>query len=75
MYLLQAYRTSIYGRPGPVYFDIPGNFVMTQVNAKKVRYVPRCLPPPKVCASSEDVKKAVDLLSAAKKPLVIVGKG
>lgn len=48
---------------------------MTQVNAKKVRYVPRCLPPPKVCASSEDVKKAVDLLSAAKKPLVIVGKG
>ena len=66
---------SIYGRPGPVYFDIPGNFVMTQVNEKDVRYVPRCPPPPKVCASASDIKKTVDLLSSAKRPLVIVGKG
>lgn len=58
-----------------MYFDIPGNFVMSQVKAKDVRYVPRCPPPPKMCASTEEVRKAVDVLSSAKKPLVIVGKG
>ncbi|XP_052246724.1 2-hydroxyacyl-CoA lyase 1-like [Dreissena polymorpha] len=74
-YVEKAYRTSIYGRPGPVYIDIPGNFVLTQVPAKDVRYIPRCPPPPKTCASTEDVKRAVDVLSSAKKPLVIIGKG
>lgn len=37
--------------------------------------MPRCPPPPKMCASTEEVRKAVDVLSSAKKPLVIVGKG
>ena len=34
---LQAVRTSIYGRPGVCYIDIPGNFVQTKVNEEKVR--------------------------------------
>lgn len=48
---------------------------MTTVPEKDVRYVPRCPPPPKSCATSADIKKAIDLLSSAKSPLVIVGKG
>ena len=40
-----------------------------------LRYLPMCPPPPKVCASLEDIKKAVDILTVAEKPLVIVGKG
>ncbi|XP_053373644.1 2-hydroxyacyl-CoA lyase 1-like [Mercenaria mercenaria] len=74
-YVEKAYRSSIYGRPGPVYIDIPGSFVMTTVPEKDVRYVPRCPPPPKVCAATADIKRAIDLLSSAKSPLVIVGKG
>lgn len=48
---------------------------MTQVDEKNVRYVPRCPSPPKTCASADDVRKAVDVLKSAKRPLVIVGKG
>ncbi|XP_052814915.1 2-hydroxyacyl-CoA lyase 1-like [Mya arenaria] len=74
-YVEKAYRNSIYGRPGPVYIDIPGNMVMAQVPEKTVRYVPQCPPPPRMCAAGVDVKRAIDLLSTAKSPLVIVGKG
>ncbi|XP_052818030.1 2-hydroxyacyl-CoA lyase 1-like isoform X1 [Mya arenaria] len=74
-YVEKAYRNSIYGRPGPVYIDIPGNMVMAQVPEKTVRYVPQCPPPPRMCAAGADVKRAIDLLSTAKSPLVIVGKG
>ncbi|KAL4221918.1 2-hydroxyacyl-CoA lyase 1 [Mactra antiquata] len=74
-YIEKAVRTSIYGRPGPVYIDIPGNFVMTQVDEKNVRYFPKCPPPPKTSASNDDVRKAIELLRSAKRPLVIVGKG
>ena len=39
------------------------------------RYLPRCPAPPKTCSSPEDIKIAVDLITTAEKPLVIVGKG
>ena len=48
---------------------------MGTVSEKSVRYLQKCPPPPTICASSEDVKKAVSVLSSSKKPLVIVGKG
>jgi 2-hydroxyacyl-CoA lyase 1 len=54
---------------------MPGSFVMTTVPEKDVRYVPRCPPTPKSCATSTDIKKAIDLLASANSPLVIVGKG
>ncbi|WAQ94768.1 HACL1-like protein [Mya arenaria] len=66
-YVEKAYRNSIYGRPGPVYIDIPGNMVMAQVPEKTVRYVPQCPPPPRMCAAGADVKRAIDLLSTAKR--------
>ncbi|WAQ94838.1 HACL1-like protein [Mya arenaria] len=66
-YVEKAYRNSIYGRPGPVYIDIPGNMVMAQVPEKTVRYVPQCPPPPRMCAAGVDVKRAIDLLSTAKR--------
>ena len=49
---------------------------MMYVNSLYIlRYLPMCPSPPKVCASIEDIKKAVDILTVAEKPLVIVGKG
>ncbi|PAV91499.1 hypothetical protein WR25_14201 isoform B [Diploscapter pachys] len=71
----KAVRTALYGRPGAVYIDIPGNLVLsTEDEAKipklpKVSMIPVCIPPENI------MKTAIDTIKDAKKPLVIVGKG
>ncbi|KAL9966447.1 hypothetical protein ACROYT_G024524 [Oculina patagonica] len=71
----KAVRTSIYGRPGACYLDLPGNMIMGQVAACKARSI-RCSPaPPKCLADPASVDRAVKVLSQARKPLVIIGKG
>ncbi|KAJ7384131.1 2-hydroxyacyl-CoA lyase 1 [Desmophyllum pertusum] len=71
----KAVRTSIYGRPGATYLDLPGNMIIEQLAACKARSI-RCSPaPPKCLADPSAVDKAVKVLSEARKPLVIIGKG
>lgn len=38
-------------------------------------YPPRCPPPPLTLADPEAVRQAVDALTEAKRPLVVIGKG
>ncbi|NP_001086822.1 2-hydroxyacyl-CoA lyase 1 L homeolog [Xenopus laevis] len=71
----KAVRSSIYGRPGSCYVDIPGDFVNKMVNRSDVRYTECCLPPPTSLADPTTVNKAVSLLKNAQQPLIIVGKG
>uniref|UniRef100_A0A8C2XI18 2-hydroxyacyl-CoA lyase 1 n=1 Tax=Cyclopterus lumpus TaxID=8103 RepID=A0A8C2XI18_CYCLU len=54
-----AVRTSMYGRPGACYVDIAGDMVNAKVDRSKV----------------SSVIPALSALRAAKKPLVIIGKG
>lgn len=71
----KAVRTSIYGRPGASYLDLPGNMITEKVAACKARSV-RCSPaPPKCLADPSAVDRAVKVLNEARKPLVIIGKG
>ena len=72
-YIEQAVRYAISGRPGPVYVDIPGNLV-TAI-AEDVVFPAQCPPPPRTLAPPESVAAAVGVLSRAKRPLIIVGKG
>ncbi|NXV21990.1 HACL1 lyase, partial [Cepphus grylle] len=71
----KAVRTSIYGRPGSCYIDIPGDFVNLQVNKSSVKYVECCLPPPVSMAEHSAVSEAVSIIAHSKQPLLIVGKG
>lgn len=71
----KAVRSSIYGRPGACYVDIPADFVSLHVNAKSVKYTECCLPPPVSLAETSAVYTAVSLIRNAKKPLLIIGKG
>ncbi|KAM4657623.1 2-hydroxyacyl-CoA lyase 1 isoform 2-T2 [Amazona ochrocephala] len=71
----QAVRTSIYGRPGSCYIDIPGDFVTLQVNKSSVKYVECCLPPPISTAESSAVSRATSVIALSKQPLLIIGKG
>ncbi|XP_063778014.1 2-hydroxyacyl-CoA lyase 1 isoform X2 [Pseudophryne corroboree] len=71
----KAVRTSMYGRPGACYVDIPGDFVNKMVARGDVRYTDCCLPRPISLADPLEILKAVTVLKKAEKPLVIVGKG
>ncbi|XP_053323713.1 2-hydroxyacyl-CoA lyase 1 [Spea bombifrons] len=71
----KAVRTSMYGRPGACYVDIPGDFVNKLIEKSDVRYIESCLPPPVSLANPSEVHKAVSVLKNARQPLVIIGKG
>ncbi|XP_064463424.1 2-hydroxyacyl-CoA lyase 1-like isoform X2 [Ornithodoros turicata] len=75
MHVEKAVRTSLYGRPGATYLDLPGDMITGKVPAESVRDAPLCPDPPKVFADQRLVTEAVQLLKTAQKPLVIVGKG
>ncbi|KAK7109673.1 hypothetical protein V1264_013673 [Littorina saxatilis] len=71
----KAVRQCTYGRPGVSYIDMSGDMIVGKVAEKSVRYVQNCPPPPPMLSSPNSIKKAVDLLVSAKKPLIVVGKG
>ncbi|XP_066889922.1 2-hydroxyacyl-CoA lyase 1 isoform X1 [Kogia breviceps] len=71
----KAVRSSIYGRPGACYVDIPADFVNLQVNVNSIRYVECCMPPPVSMAESSAVCMAASIIRNAKQPLLIIGKG
>eukprot|EP00753_Platysulcus_tardus_P005335 PLAT13189.1.p1 GENE.PLAT13189.1~~PLAT13189.1.p1 ORF type:complete len:562 (-),score=288.48 PLAT13189.1:115-1776(-) len=74
-YVEKAVRMSIYGRPGPVYLDIPGNFVQAEVAESRIIALPRCPAPPRCLAEPSAVAAAIKQLAGAERPLIIIGKG
>lgn len=71
----KAVRSSIYGRPGACYIDIPADFVNLQVDVNSIKYMECCLPPPVSMAETSAVRMAASVLRNAKQPLLIIGKG
>jgi 2-hydroxyacyl-CoA lyase 1 len=74
-YVEQAVRTSIYGRPGATYLDLPNDIILGEVDEDQVAWKPRCLDAPAPQADSSAIEKALDTLKDAERPLVIIGKG
>ena len=75
--VVRAYRAAISGRPGGVYLDITTpclGAIMNMADAEKLFYKPVDLVPAMV-PSEESVKRAVELISSAKKPVFLIGKG
>ena len=71
----KAVRSSIYGRPGACYIDIPADFVTLQANVTSIKYKECCMPPPVSMAETSAVCAAASVLRDAKQPLLIIGKG
>jgi oxalyl-CoA decarboxylase len=73
----RAIRAAVSGRPGGVYLDLPAKLFPQAMDAaagqasliKVVDAAPRQIPAP------DAVKRALDVLKSAKKPLIILGKG
>ncbi|WP_427912688.1 oxalyl-CoA decarboxylase [Ramlibacter sp. MMS24-I3-19] len=75
--LARAIRSAVSGRPGGVYLDLPAKLFTQSLPAEAGRksLIKVVDPAPKQIPAPEAVKRAIDLLKGAKKPLVILGKG
>jgi oxalyl-CoA decarboxylase len=75
--IARAIRAAVSGRPGGVYLDLPAKLFGQVMNAdegqkslvKVIDAAPAQIPAPAA------VKRALDVLKSAKKPLIILGKG
>ncbi len=75
--LARAIRAAVSGRPGGVYLDLPGKLFSQVMDAaagakslvKVIDPAPAQIPAPAA------VKRALDVLKGAKRPLIILGKG
>ena len=73
----RAIRAAVSGRPGGVYLDLPAKLFSQVMNAdagqkslvKVIDAAPAQIPAP------DAVKRALDVLKSAKRPLIILGKG
>jgi oxalyl-CoA decarboxylase len=73
----RAIRAAVSGRPGGVYLDLPAKLFGQVMNAeagkkslvKVIDAAPAQLPAP------DAIKRALDVLKGAKRPLIIIGKG
>ncbi|MDE0814282.1 MAG: oxalyl-CoA decarboxylase [Alphaproteobacteria bacterium] len=74
-YVEQAVRFSIYGRPGPVYLDMPDDIIQQEVDEADVIPAATLPEPPRMMAMPESIEAALDALESAERPLVICGKG
>jgi oxalyl-CoA decarboxylase len=75
--IARAIRSAVSGRPGGVYLDLPAKLFGQVMNAdagakslvKVIDAAPAQIPAP------EAIKRALDVLKTAKRPLIILGKG
>jgi oxalyl-CoA decarboxylase len=73
----RAIRAAVSGRPGGVYLDIPAKLLgqVMSVTAGVKSLVKVIDPAPEQIPAPGAISRALDLLKAAKKPLIILGKG
>jgi tartronate-semialdehyde synthase len=69
----QAFHLMRSGRPGPVLIDLPVDVQVAEIEFDPDTYQP--LPVYKPAASRAQVEKAIDMLVAAERPLIIAGGG
>lgn len=73
----RAIRAAVSGRPGGVYLDLPAKLFGQVMNAEAGRksLVKVIDAAPAQIPSPDSIKRALEVLKSAKKPLIILGKG
>ena len=69
----KAFQLMRSGRPGPVLLDLPIDVQMTEIEFDIDTYEP--LPVHKPAATRPQIDKALDMLAAAERPLIVAGGG
>ena len=75
--IARAIRSAVSGRPGGVYLDLPAKLFGQAMDAAagKASLIKVVDPAPRQIPAPDAVKRALDLLKGAKKPLILLGKG
>ena len=75
--IARAIRSALSGRPGGVYLDLPAKLFAQTMDAAKGRasLIKVVDPAPRQLPAPDSVKRALDLLKGAKRPLILLGKG
>src|SRR5712675_3160717 len=75
--IARAIRAAVSGRPGGVYLDLPAKLFAQTMDAEagKKSLIKVVDPAPKQIPGPDAVKRAIDLLKGAKRPLILLGKG
>ncbi|HEY2105474.1 MAG TPA: oxalyl-CoA decarboxylase [Candidatus Binataceae bacterium] len=75
--IARAVRAAVSGRPGGVYLDLPADVLSATLDAETAkRSMVRVIDPvPRQIPAPESVKRALDVLAAAQRPLIVLGKG
>jgi oxalyl-CoA decarboxylase len=73
----RAIRAALSGRPGGVYLDLPAKLFAQTMDAEAGRksLIKVVDPSPRQIPAPDAVKRALDLLKSAKRPLILLGKG
>ncbi|MFY9840255.1 MAG: oxalyl-CoA decarboxylase [Xanthobacteraceae bacterium] len=73
----RAIRAAVSGRPGGVYVDLPAKLLSQVIDAQAgAKSLVKVIDPaPAQIPAQAAVKRALDLLKSAKRPLIILGKG
>ncbi len=75
--IARAIRAAVSGRPGGVYLDLPAKLFAQSIGAQagKDSLIKVIDPAPRQIPAPDAVKRALDLLKGAKRPLILLGKG
>jgi oxalyl-CoA decarboxylase len=75
--IARAIRAAVSGRPGGVYLDLPAKLFSQSMEAEAGRksLIKVVDPAPRQIPAQDAVKRALDLLKGAKRPLILLGKG
>ncbi len=75
--LARAIRAAVSGRPGGVYLDLPAKLFgqVMDAEAGKKSLVKVVDPAPAQIPAPDAIKRAIEVLKGAKRPLIILGKG
>ena len=73
----RAIRTAVSGRPGGVYLDLPARVLAEEIGAAAgaASLIHVTDPAPRQLPAREAIERALALLSGAKRPLIVLGKG
>src|SRR5512132_2141748 len=69
----QAFHVMRSGRPGPVLIDLPVDVQLAEIEFDDTTYAP--LPVYKPAATRKQIEKALEMLNAAERPLIVAGGG
>jgi acetolactate synthase-1/2/3 large subunit len=73
--LRQGWSTMMSGRPGPVHFDVPFNVFQEEDDVVLEHGGPVLLNERRSAAAQEDIARTVEMLQAARQPVLFIGHG